>query len=441
MSAVESGRVAGQALTVIRHGCPGCGMNVGFSSEDPMYNPSKAISGGWYNSEVMAYPAYGQPNLPVDSEYVKSPVLPGFPVFVSSEMLTLRLQQSEQMGPLRAGGLARHQEDRLRHRQVPRRRDQLRLRVPAGRYVAPSYLLVLRSTRLTGNLDRQHHRQLRQGQATHGPAHRLPQRPDPLLSVAWARPARGASGAWPKGIRLVTRMVFFGIGISKAITIVRSASNPLSASLSGTWNTSGRVTRCETFVMRRRRDHGPSKPASCFFGLCSCRELFLFRICWRALGCRAAPSSSTAGSLVGRTAVLACRAGCAVGTHSRFDFFVHIETMESKSWVSCTRCTRCTHAFRTQTSHDMSVPILHAMNEMRSCRSPCLPRGRVPPARHGGLHWRPPHFRPLPPLTQWRPCQVSQSRVGPGQGAKSVRVWRVEADPRDPHCCQGSCLV
>ena len=40
-------------------------MNVAWSSSTEGYNPSSFISGGWYNSELMNFPAYGQGNLNV----------------------------------------------------------------------------------------------------------------------------------------------------------------------------------------------------------------------------------------------------------------------------------------------------------------------------------------------------------------------------------------
>ena len=74
MSAMTPRRVA-KILIVIRHGCPGCGMNVAFSSADENYNPSQFVSGGWYNSELMNYPGYGQSNLNTAGEYVEAPIL------------------------------------------------------------------------------------------------------------------------------------------------------------------------------------------------------------------------------------------------------------------------------------------------------------------------------------------------------------------------------
>ena len=50
----------------------GYGMNVAFSSDDDKYNPSYFISGGWYNSEIGNYPAYGQDNLNTEGEQFNS---------------------------------------------------------------------------------------------------------------------------------------------------------------------------------------------------------------------------------------------------------------------------------------------------------------------------------------------------------------------------------
>ena len=40
-------------------------MNIAFSSTSDGYNPSDMITGSYYNSEVMNYPGYGNPNLDV----------------------------------------------------------------------------------------------------------------------------------------------------------------------------------------------------------------------------------------------------------------------------------------------------------------------------------------------------------------------------------------
>ena len=69
-----------------------------------------------------------------------------------SGKLTTCVQTVQRLGPHGSGSLARHHEDWLRYQEVPGRRDQRGLRVPASRYVAPSYLLVLRSTRLIETL-------------------------------------------------------------------------------------------------------------------------------------------------------------------------------------------------------------------------------------------------------------------------------------------------
>ena len=180
-------------------------MNVGFSGKDDQYNPSHFISGGWYNSELEKFPGYGNANLPTGLACSNSHA-PWRRLTTSVVMEAA--SETGATSPRSFGPTAKRLAAASLIAQMTQRTRYMRAAC-TGRPVCRHARSDKWKTGLTGF--RQHHWQLRQGQALYGYAHALPQRSRPRVK----RPPRVAQVFHPVVLvatRSVTRGRQAGLG-------------------------------------------------------------------------------------------------------------------------------------------------------------------------------------------------------------------------------------